>query len=75
MLSARIRLNAIFFLIIRADVAKFFQPSVDCVVQAVTEQEKTAVHKISVSIFLILIIDFLSGGLTACYPGGRLCGE
>jgi hypothetical protein len=54
MLSARfdVRLHATFLLIIRADVAKFFQPSVDCVVQAVMEQEKTAVHKISVSKFL-----------------------
>lgn len=30
-------------------MAKFFQPSVDCVVQAVVDQEKTALHKISVS--------------------------
>jgi hypothetical protein len=54
-----IALKQLFLLIIRADVAKFFQPSVDCVVQAVAEQEKTAVHKISVSMFLyILISDF-----------------
>jgi len=52
MLSASFddRLDATF---IRIDVAKFFQPSVDCVVQAVVEQEKTAVHKISVSILYI----------------------
>lgn len=51
-----ITLTQLFLLIIRADVAKFFQPSVDCVVQAVVEQEKTAVHKISVSMFFKILI-------------------
>ena len=33
----------------RFDIAKFFQPSVDCIVQAVLEQKKTARKEISVS--------------------------
>ncbi len=55
-------------------MAKFFQPSVDCVIQAVIEQEKAALHKISVSRIMRILATF-SAEVAACYPCWRLCGE
>ena len=37
------------FLISRIEVAKFFQPSIDCIIQAVMVQRKTAHKKITVN--------------------------
>ena len=49
-LSIWIDLNVPDLNVLRSDVAKFFQPSIDCIVKAVLEQ-KTSVHKsISVSL-------------------------
>jgi len=37
------------FVIYSAEVAKFFQPSIDCIIQAVMEQRKPARKEITVN--------------------------
>ena len=37
--------------VFKSDVAKFFQPSIDCIVKAVLEQKKSAHKTISVSLY------------------------
>ena len=39
----------------RSDVARFFQPSVNCIVKAVLEQKNTAHKKISVSFYALVL--------------------
>jgi hypothetical protein len=40
--------------VFRSDVAKFFQPSIDCIVEAVHEQKNSAHKMISVSLYTSL---------------------
>ena len=39
------------FNVLRSDVAKFFQPSIDCIVKAILEQRTVAHKTISVSLY------------------------
>jgi hypothetical protein len=47
-------------IVVRSDVAQFFQPSVDCIVKAVLEQKNNAHRRISVSLRIILQKSFLN---------------
>ena len=41
--------------VFRSDVARFFQPSIDCIVTAVLKQRKSAHKTISVSLYMLFI--------------------
>ena len=43
-------MNDLNFTVFRTDIAQFFQPSIDCIVKAVLEQQKSAHKTISVSL-------------------------
>ena len=51
-LSIWLDLNVLNFTVFRTDIAQFFQPSIDCIVKAVLEQQKSAHKTISVSLYL-----------------------
>ena len=44
-------MNVPNFTVFRTDIAQFFQPSIDCIVNAVLEQKNNAHKTISVSLF------------------------
>ena len=46
------------FVIYSAEVAKFFQPSIDCIIQAVMEQRKTARNEITVNDAASLVFQY-----------------
>jgi hypothetical protein len=50
----------------RSDVAEFFQPSIDCIVEAVLEQKKSAHKTISVSLYTSFFIYRFPNHLLHC---------
>jgi hypothetical protein len=52
--------------VFRSDVAEFFQPSIDCIVEAVLEQKNSAHKTISVSLYTSLFTMSFSEPSSVC---------
>ena len=63
--------------VLRSDVAQFFQPSIDCIVEAVLEQKNSAHKTISVSLYssIFKFVPNPSSVFSACCTRGRVCRE